>query len=80
MLRVPNLNAGHELHFQIYKLPPCTVMHGKQINGPNTSVSDLSYSRPVVIDLGAFGFQDKSMTGLRQAYVLGCLLCYGAQS
>ena len=78
MLHAPTFNAGHKLHFAT-SLLALSCMKSKA-NGPNTSLSDISYSRPGVVDSGAFGFQDKSMKGLRQAYVLGCLLCFGALS
>lgn len=77
---MPTVNAGHRLHFQIYKFPPCTVMNEMQSKWPEHESSDLSYLRLGVIDLGAFGFQDKSMKVLREAIVLDCLLCFDAQS
>ncbi len=50
-----------------------------KVNGPTTCLSDLSYFRPVVLDVGALGFQDNHMKCLQQAYVLGRILCFGAQ-
>jgi len=48
-----------------------------KVNGPkDMSVSDLSHSRPVVLDLGALGFQDRSMKGLQMRLPALSVTCF----